>query len=74
MEIKTELPFYTPGQTVKGQIYIETERAVKCEGLVLEIDAKEKSKFYRNWEETRPKSPPGGHSRPKNDFSLGKCL
>ncbi len=51
IDVQTELPYYEPGQTVNGKVFIVTTRPVYTSGIVIEISGKEKNKFTRFWTE-----------------------
>ena len=49
IQLQTEFPFYEPGNTVNGKIFIQLPAAVQTSHIELEIKGKEKAKFIRHW-------------------------
>ena len=45
--VKTDKPFYYPGTTVYGKIYIRTEVPLDAKYLELKVKGKEKASFWR---------------------------
>lgn len=50
--MQTAHPFYEPGNTVQGLIYLEIMEAVQAEAIQLEIKGGEKCSFIRHYTET----------------------
>lgn len=45
MYVKTNQPFYHPGNTVYGKIYIRADQVIDAKWLEIKIEGKEKSSF-----------------------------
>ena len=45
--VKTDKPFYYPGNTVYGKIYIRCDVPIEAKYLEIKIEGKEKASFYR---------------------------
>ena len=52
IQLQTQYPFYEPGNTVAGVIYLEIMEPVHCSHIELEFKGGEKSSFIRFWHET----------------------
>jgi hypothetical protein len=52
IQLQTQYPFYEPGNTVQGVIYMEIMEAVECSHIELEFKGGEKCAFTRYWTET----------------------
>ena len=55
--MQTEYPYYEPGQTVMGKVFILTDQPIMTSGIQIEISGKEKNKFMRFWSEYRHHPP-----------------
>ena len=51
IQLQTAHPFYEPGNTINGLIYIEITEAVEASHIELEIKGGEKHSFIRFWQE-----------------------
>lgn len=51
MQLQTEFPFYEPGNTINGKIFIEVPQPVQASHIELEIKGKEEVKWIRHWME-----------------------
>lgn len=51
IQLQTQYPFYEPGNTVQGIIYLEIAEPVMASHITLEIKGGEKSSFIRHWDE-----------------------
>ena len=51
IQLQTEYPFYEPGNSVQGVIYLEIMEAVEASHILLEIKGGEKCSFIRHWTE-----------------------
>ena len=54
MQVQTEYPYYEPGQTVQGKVFIQLTGPVMAESIDLEIKGKEKCKFQHKWIDRHP--------------------
>lgn len=52
IQLQTEYPFYEPGNTVTGVIYINILEAVECSHIELEVKGGEKCSFIRHYTTT----------------------
>jgi hypothetical protein len=52
MQLQTEFPFYEPGNTINGKIFIEVPAPVQASHIELEFKGKEEVKWIRYWHET----------------------
>jgi sporulation-control protein spo0M len=50
IQVRTENPFYEPGNTVSGSIFIQLDDSVNCDKIKIEVKGKEKGKFAHEWE------------------------
>ena len=60
IQIQTEYPYYEPGGTVNGKIFIQTMNPVPATHIQIEIDGKEKNKFYHYFDQSIQHPPPEG--------------
>ena len=44
--VKTDKPFYYPGNPVYGKIYIRVERAIDADRMEIKVNGKEKASFW----------------------------
>ena len=52
MQLVTEFPFYEPGNTVTGTIYLRVKKEIKgAKGIDLEVKGGHKNGFTRYWNE-----------------------
>lgn len=58
IQIQTEFPFYEPGNTINGKIYIDVMEPVLASCVQIEIKGKEKCAFTRFWTEQTNDDPP----------------
>lgn len=52
IQVQTDLPFYEPGGTVNGLIYLEIMEPLAAKHIELEIKGGEKTAFKRHYTET----------------------
>ena len=50
--VKTDRPYYYPGNTVMGKIYIRVEIPMSAKELTIKIKGKEKASFLRHTTES----------------------
>ena len=51
LQVQTEFPFYEPGNTVQGKIFIEVFQPLAASFIEMEIKGQEKAAFTRFWQE-----------------------
>lgn len=51
IQLQTEYPFYEPGNTIRGLIYLEIMEPVEAKHITLEFKGGEKCSFIRHWTE-----------------------
>lgn len=65
IQVQTEYPYYEPGQTVTGKVFILANQPIMTTGITVEISGKEVNKFIRFWNEHR-------HHPPANEGEPGR--
>jgi hypothetical protein len=51
IQVQTEFPFYEPGNTVNGKIFIEVPKPMAATHIEIEVKGGEKAAFTRFWTE-----------------------
>ena len=52
IQLQTEAPFYEPGNTIRGVIYMEIMEPVQASHISIEFKGGEKCSFIRHYTET----------------------
>ena len=69
--VKTDRPYYYPGNTVFGKIYIRIECPMDARNLDIKISGKEKASFLRRESESYRE---GGETRTRTVTRKVKCF
>ena len=51
IQLQTEYPFYEPGNTIKGLIWMHIDQPLMAQYIEIEVKGKEKAAFTRFWQE-----------------------
>ena len=51
IQVQTEFPFYEPGNTINGKVYLEIFHPMEAKHIEIEIKGGEKTSFIRYWHE-----------------------
>ena len=51
IQVQTQYPFYEPGGTIFGKVYMNINQPVEAKYLELEVKGGEKASFIRFWQE-----------------------